>query len=415
MNSSVLKVILSGRMLVLFLMGFSSGIPLLLIGSTLRAWMTEEKIDLTVIGIFSLVGLPYALKFLWAPLMDRYVPPFLGRRRGWMLITQIALMAVISVLGFSSPAQMPWRVAVLAFLVAFFSASQDIVVDAYRREVLTDEELGLGSSLGINGYRIALLTSGALALFLADHFPWKVVYLLMAGLILVGIVTTLSASEPRRNITPPGSLKEALVEPFLDYFKRKEALGILAFVLLYKIGDQMASDMATPFYLKIGFTKTEIAAIAKTFGLGATISGALLGGILMLRLEINRSLWIFGFLQMVSTFCFSLLAQAGPSKPMLAGVIAFENLSGGMGTTAYAAFMASLCNVRFTATQYALLSSLIGIPRVFASAPTGYLAKHLGWSQFFIVCGLAALPGLLLLSRFAPWKKKEPSVAPANF
>ena len=402
-------------MLVLFLMGFSSGIPLLLIGSTLRAWMTEEKIDLTVIGIFSLVGLPYTLKFLWAPLMDRYVPPFLGRRRGWMLITQIALMAVISVLGFSSPAQMPWRVAVLAFLVAFFSASQDIVVDAYRREVLTDEELGLGSSLGINGYRIALLTSGALALFLADHFPWKVVYLLMAGLILVGIVTTLSASEPRRNITPPGSLKEALVEPFLDYFKRKEALGILAFILLYKIGDQMASDMATPFYLKIGFTKTEIAAIAKTFGLGATISGALLGGILMLRLEINRSLWIFGFLQMVSTFCFSLLAQAGPSKPMLAGVIAFENLSGGMGTTAYAAFMASLCNVRFTATQYALLSSLIGIPRVFASAPTGYLAKHLGWSQFFIVCGLAALPGLLLLSRFAPWKKKEPSVAPANF
>jgi PAT family beta-lactamase induction signal transducer AmpG len=414
MNSS-LKVILSGRMLVLFLMGFSSGIPLLLIGSTLRAWMTEEKVDLTVIGIFSLVGLPYALKFLWAPLMDRYVPPFLGRRRGWMLITQIALMAVISVLGFSSPAQMPWRVAVLAFLVAFFSASQDIVVDAYRREVLTDEELGLGSSLGINGYRIALLTSGALALFLADHFPWKVVYLLMAGLILVGIVTTLSASEPRRNITPPGSLKEALVEPFLDYFKRKEALGILAFILLYKIGDQMASDMATPFYLKIGFTKTEIAAIAKTFGLGATISGALLGGILMLRLEINRSLWIFGFLQMISTFCFSLLAQAGPSKPMLAGVIAFENLSGGMGTTAYAAFMASLCNVRFTATQYALLSSLIGIPRVFASAPTGYLAKHLGWSQFFIVCGLAALPGLLLLSHFAPWKKKEPSVAPANF
>ena len=402
-------------MLVLFLMGFSSGIPLLLIGSTLRAWMTEEKVDLTVIGIFSLVGLPYALKFLWAPLMDRYVPPFLGRRRGWLLITQIALMAAISVLGFSSPAQRPWTVAALAFLVAFFSASQDIVVDAYRREVLKDEELGLGSSLGINGYRIALLTSGALALFLADHFPWKVVYLLMAGLILVGIVTTLSASEPRRNITPPGSLKEALVEPFLDYFKRKEALGILAFVLLYKIGDQMASDMATPFYLKIGFTKTEIAAIAKTFGLGATISGALLGGILMLRLEINRSLWIFGFLQMVSTFCFSLLAQAGPSKPMLAGVIAFENLSGGMGTTAYAAFMASLCNVRFTATQYALLSSLIGIPRVFASAPTGYLAKHLGWSQFFIVCGLAALPGLLLLSRFAPWKKKEPSVAPANF
>src|SRR5205809_758070 len=414
MNSS-LKVILSRRMLVLFLMGFSSGIPLLLIGSTLRAWMTEERVDLTVIGIFSLVGLPYTLKFLWAPLMDRYVPPFLGRRRGWLLITQIALMAAISVLGFSSPAQTPWRVAVLAFLVAFFSASQDIVVDAYRREVLKDEELGLGASLGINGYRIALLTSGALALFLADHFPWRVVYLLMAGLILVGIVTTLLALEPRRIMTPPESLKEAVVEPFLDYFKRKDALGILAFILLYKIGDQMASDMATPFYLKIGFTKTEIAAIAKTFGLGATISGALLGGILMLRLEINRSLWIFGFLQMVSTFCFSLLAQAGPSKPMLAGVIAFENLSGGMGTTAYAAFMASLCNVRFTATQYALLSSLIGIPRVFASAPTGYLAKHLGWSQFFIVCGLAALPGLLLLSRFAPWKKKEPSVAPANF
>jgi PAT family beta-lactamase induction signal transducer AmpG len=403
----MIKVIFSRRMFVAFIMGFASGLPLLLTITVLQAWMKEEGVDLTVIGIMSLVGIPYTVKFLWAPVMDRFTIPFLGRRRGWLLIAQIALICSIAGLGFTNPGKNPWLVAFAAFLVTFFSASQDIVVDAYRREDLSDEELGLGSSLYVNGYRVGMLLASGGGLIMADHMSFTMVYLIMAACMLPGVITTLLTPEPIVTAGTPKNMKEAVLNPLVDYFKRKGAILILAFILLYKIGDAMASAMTTPFYLDIGFTKTEIGAIVKLFGFWATIIGGLVGGMLMLRLKINRSLWIFGFLQAVSTAGFALLARIGHNIPTLAGVIAFENLSSGMGTAAYVAFIASITNKKFTATQYALLSSLVGVPRVLASAPTGYLAKNIGWVGFFIFCTLIAIPGILLLMKFAPWNAKE--------
>jgi len=384
-------------MLVSFLMGFSCGVPLLLTLSVLQAWMKDEGVDLTVIGMFSLVGLPYTLKFLWAPVMDRFALPLFGRRRGWLLLFQVLLMAAIAGLGLSNPATNPWLVAGAAFLVTFFSASQDIVVDAYRREDLSDNELGLGSSLYVNGYRVGMLLAGSGGLILSDHFSFQQVYFMMAASLLVGIVTTLLSREPDVAEGTPQTFREAVLQPFVEYFSRDGALLVLLFILLYKIGDQMASTMTIPFYLDIGFTKTQIGAVAKLFGFWATIGGGLLGGILLLRLGIIRSLWIFGILQAVSTAGFSLLAVIGNNLAGLAAVIAFENLAGGMGTAAYVAYMASITNKKFTATQYALLSSLMGVPRVLASAPTGFMAQSMGWFWFFITCTLVAAPGLIVL------------------
>jgi len=395
-------------MLVAFLMGFSSGLPLLLTLTVLQAWMKEEGVDLTVIGAVTLVGLPYTLKFVWAPVLDRFTPPFLGRRRGWLLVFQLALMGAVAGLGQTDPLGNPWMVIAAAFAVTFFSASQDIVIDAYRREDLPDRELGLGSSLYINGYRIGMLLASGGGLILADRIPFSAVYLIMAACLIPGVVTTLLAPEPPLPAGAPTTLKEAVIDPLVEYFQRNGALSILAFILLYKVGDSMASAITTPFYLEIGFSKTEIGAVVKLFGFWATIGGALAGGIAMVRLGIYRSLWIFGVLQALSTAGFALLARIGYSIPLLSGVIAFENLSSGMGTAAYAAFMASITHKRFTATQYALLSSLMGVPRVMASAPSGFLAKHMGWAAFFAFCALAAIPGLLLLYRFAPEIRRNP-------
>jgi PAT family beta-lactamase induction signal transducer AmpG len=393
-------------MLVALVMGFSCGLPLLLTITVLQAWMKEEGVDLTVIGMMALVGLPYTLKFLWAPFLDRFTLPFLGRRRGWLLVAQFALIFSIAGLGFTDPGKNLWIVAFAAFLVTFFSASQDIVVDAYRREDLPDQELGLGSSLYVNGYRVGMLLASGGGLIIADYIPFSMVYLIMAACILPGVLTTLLAPEPMLTHGTPRTIREAVVEPLIEYFNRRGALWILAFILLYKIGDTMASAMTIPFYLDIGFSKTEIGAIVKLFGFWAVIAGTLIGGVLMLRLGINRSLWIFGFLQAISTACFAILARIGHSVSVLSGVIAFENLSSGMGTAAYMAFMASITNKRFTATQYALLTSLMGVPRVLTSAPTGFLAKNMGWASFFIACTLIAIPGMLLLLKFAPWNSK---------
>ena len=396
-------------MMVAFVMGFSCGLPLLLTVSVLQAWMKDEGVDLTIIGMMALVGLPYTLKFLWAPFLDRFTLPFLGRRRGWMLVAQIALTVSIAGLGQSNPVQNPWLLAFAAFLVTFFSASQDIVVDAYRREDLSDEELGLGSSLYINGYRLGMLLASGGGLIMADHMDFSMVYLILAGCMLPGLITTLLTPEPATPAGTPQNMREAVIDPLVEYFSRKGALWILAFILLYKVGDTMAGAMTTPFYLDIGFSKSEIGAIVKLFGFWAVIAGGLAGGIMMLQLGINRSLWIFGFLQAASTAGFALLAKIGYSVPLLSAVIAFENLSSGMGTAAYAAFMASITNKKFTATQYALLTSLMGIPRVLASAPTGFLAENVGWEAFFVFCALIAIPGMLLLFKFAPWNS-EPVV-----
>jgi len=406
LRQSILQVTFSRRMLVAFVMGFACGLPLLLTISVLQAWMKDEGVDLTVIGLMALVGLPYTLKFLWAPFLDRFSLPFLGRRRGWMLVAQIALVVSIVSLGQSDPVQNPWLLAFAAFLVTFFSASQDIVVDAYRREDLADEELGLGSSLYVNGYRVGMLLASGGGLIMADHMDFSMVYLILAGCMLPGLITTLLTPEPEVPAGTPKTMRQAVVDPLVEYFSRQGALWILAFVLLYKIGDTMASAMTTPFYLDIGFSKSEIGAVVKLFGFWATIAGGLAGGITMIRLGINRSLWIFGFLQSVSTAGFALLANVGYSIPLLSAVIAFENLSSGMGTAAYVAFMASITNKKFTATQYALLTSLMGIPRVLASAPTGFLVKNVGWETFFIFCALIAIPGMLLLLKFAPWNEE---------
>lgn len=397
MNPTFLGQLFSPRILVAFLMGFSCGVPLLLTSSVLQAWMTELKVDLTVIGLYSLVGLPYTLKFLWAPVFDRFTLPLFGRRRGWMLVLQLLLILALIGLGLTDPAQTPWLVALAAFFVTFLSASQDIVIDAYRREDLSDNQLGLGSSFYVNGYRVGMLLAGSGGLILADYLAFSQVYLLMAGSLLVGVVTTLLCREPELTRGTPHSFTEAVWAPFAEYFSRDRALLLLLFILLYKLGDQMASTLTTPFYLDLGFSKTQIGAVAKLFGFWSALAGGLIGGAILLRIGIIRSLWIFGILQAAAILSFTALALIGNSLVALAVAIMLEQLTSGMGTSAYVAYMASLTNKRFTATQYALLSSCMGIPRVIIAAPAGWVAEQTGWPLFFVGCTLAAIPGLLLL------------------
>ncbi|MCP5157865.1 MAG: AmpG family muropeptide MFS transporter [Gammaproteobacteria bacterium] len=404
----ILRIFFSGRMLVALLMGFSSGLPLLLTGSVLQAWMSGAGVDLGTIGLFALVGLPYTLKFAWAPFLDRYtLSAALGRRRGWLLLIQLALTLAIVGLGLANPGVNPLGVAAAALLVTFFSASQDIVIDAYRRESLADDEQGLGASFYVNGYRVGMLLASGGGLILADFIPFSWVYFFLGSAMLAGIVTTLFAREPEVAMGAPKTLYEAVVQPFLEYFSRQDAIWILLFILLYKIGDTMATHITTPFYLDLGFSKTEIGTVVKLFGFWATVTGGLVGGMLILHWGIYRSLWRFGLLQMVTILGFVALAQTGHSVPVLALVITGENLAGGMGTSAYIAFMASLTNKKFTATQYALLSSLMGIPRVVLAAPTGYLAELFGWEGFFWFCTLTAIPGLWLLTRFRVWMESN--------
>ena len=401
-----MKKMFSRQMFVSFVMGFSSGLPLLLTLSTMQAWLKDYNVTNTKIGLMALLGTPYTLKFLWAPIFDRFTISKLGRRKGWLLIIQICLAGVIMSIGQVNPAQNLTVFSIFALLITFFSASQDIVIDAYRREDLQDEELGLGSSLAVNGYRIGMLVAGGGALFMGDYMEWSMVYFTMGLCMLIGIITTIFTPEPDVAEGTPRNIKETIIEPLLDYFKRDGALMMLVFIFLYKVGDQMASTMSMPLYLDTGFSKSEVGAIVKLFGFWATIIGGLLGGSLMLKLGIFRSLVLFGFLQMISTAGFWLLHVVGKSNFLLTGVIAFENLSGGMGTAAYVAFMASLTNKKYTATQYALLSSLMGVPRVFAAAPTGWMTDQFGYGFFFIFCTLIAIPGLIILYKYVPRPKE---------
>ena len=415
-SGDILRIALSGRMLAALLMGFSSGLPLLLAtGSVLQAWLKETGVDLGTIGLFALVGLPYTLKFLWAPLLDRFAPiAGMGRRRGWLLLIQVALMAAIVSLGFTDPAQSLPLVTLAALLTAFCSASQDIVIDAYRRESLADDEQGLGASFYVNGYRVGMLLASGGGLILADFIPFQAVYWVMAAAMLPGLITTALCIEPLMSAGTPRTLREAIVQPFVEYFSRQDAALILLFVLLYKVGEMMASQMSTPFYLDLGFSKTEIGTVVKLFGFWATVIGGLIGGVLILRLGIYRALWLFGVLQAIGLIGFVILARLGHSVPGLALAISSENLFSGMATTAYVAFMATLTNKKFTATQYALLSSLMGIPRVIVNTPTGYLAEWLGWEGFFVFCMAATVPGLWLLTRFRAWMDVEQTAVAPN-
>lgn len=395
-----LEVFRSPRVAAVLFLGFASGLPLALSSGTLQAWMTVAGVDIKTIGLFSLVGLPYTIKFLWAPVMDRYAPGFLGRRRGWIALSQLVLIGVIAVMGAMDPTRSPLALALLALGLALASASQDIVFDAYRTDVLKEAERGLGAAVSVLGYRIAMLVSGALALILSDHIGWRNTYWLMAGLMGIGLIATLLAPEPDQQVRPPRTLGEAVVGPLEEFFARPEAIVLLLLIVLYKLGDAFAGSLTTAFLIRgLGFTPTDVGAINKGLGLFATIFGALFGGGLMVRLGLYRALLIFGVLQAVSNLAFMLLAWAGRSYGLMVLAVAFENISGGMGTAAFVALLMALCDQRFSATQYALLSALAAIGRVFVGPPSGLLVDAAGWVWFFFCTFLVALPGLILLSR----------------
>jgi PAT family beta-lactamase induction signal transducer AmpG len=371
-------------------------------------WLRTEGVGLAEIGFFALVQFPYTWKFLWAPIMDRYTLPFLGHRRGWILVTQLALLVSIGALGFLKPAMSLWAVAYLAAAVAFFSASQDIVLDAYRRELLPDVELGLGNSIHVQAYRLSGLIPGGLGLILADRLPWHMVFIIVALFMVVGIVMTMVIAEAIKEPTPPRSLKESVIEPFREFIGRAglgSALLVLAFLFFYKLGDNMATALQTPFFHDVGFSGTQIGTIAKFVGTTAAIVGGLVGGLIMVKVSINRALWVFGFVQITSILGFALLSVVGANPWMLAFAMAFEYLGVGLGTAALTAFMARSTNVAFAATQFALFTALISVPRVLASATTGLIVEQTGWTNFFLICTLLAVPGMLLLVKVAPWNE----------
>ena len=393
-----LDVYRSRRIGMMLIFGFSSGLPLALTGGTLQAWMTVVGVDLRTIGVFSLVGLPYTLKFLWSPLMDRYVPPWLGRRRGWMISTQVVLFFAIFAMAFGSPQHAVGTVALLALFVAFASASQDIVIDAYRTDLLREAERGAGTAVYVMGYRIAMLVSGAGALILSDRIGWRNTYLVISFVMAIGMVGTLFGPEPDIQVKPPKSLREAVWGPLKDFFSRQGAVTILFFIVLYKLGDAYAGTLTTAFLIRgAGFSPTDVGTVNKGLGLISLIVGATVGGSLMVRLGLFRSLLYFGMLQAVSNLSFMVLAWAGKSYPMMIFAVAFENLAGGMGTSAFVAFLMGLCDHRYSATQFALLSSLAVLGRVFISPTSGYVVESLGWANFFFLTALTALPGLALL------------------
>jgi MFS transporter, PAT family, beta-lactamase induction signal transducer AmpG len=398
-------IIFNKRMLICVFTGFSSGLPLYILISLLPAWLRSEGVDLKAIGLFSLISLPFTWKFLWAPLLDRYSPP-LGRRRGWLLITQLALLFSIPAFGYLHAQLDIWTVAYLATTVAFFSATQDIALDAYRREILPDIELGLGNVIHVNAYKIAGLVPGSLSLILADHLPWHSVFIITALFMLPGFIMTLLVKEPEVKGGAPKTLKQAVIEPFHEFIARngiRSALTILAFIFLYKLGDSMATALATPFYLDMGFSKTEIGLVAKNAGLWASVAGGILGGIWMIQLGINRALWLFGLVQMVAILGFAWLALVGHDVLVLALVIGFEAFGVGLGTAAFVAYIAQTTHPLYTATQFALFTSLAAVPRTVANAGTGFMVERMGWFNFFIACFLLAVPGMLLLYKIAPW------------
>jgi MFS transporter, PAT family, beta-lactamase induction signal transducer AmpG len=398
--SPYIQVYRSKRVAMMLVLGFSSGLPLALTGGTLQAWMTVAGVDLRTIGVFALVGLPYTVKFLWSPFMDRFVPPWLGRRRGWMIATQLSLFVGILAMAFSSPEHSVSTLALLALLVAFASASQDIVVDAYRTDLLHEKERGAGTAVYVTAYRIAMLVAGALALILSEQIGWRNTYVLMAALMVVGMMGALFGPEPAVNGRPPGTLREAVWGPLQDFFSRSGAVTILLFIVLYKLGDAYAGTLTTAFLIRgAGFSPTDVGTVNKGLGLISVIVGAALGGSLMVRLGLFRALLLFGLLQAVSNLSFMVLAWLGKSYPMMIFAVAFENLSGGMGTSAFVAFLMGLCNHRYSATQFALLSSLAVLGRVFVSPSSGYIVEITGWAGFFFITALTALPGLGLLFR----------------
>lgn len=385
-------------MFVMLLLGFSSGLPLPLTSGTLQAWLTVTGIDITTIGIFALIGLPYTIKFLWSPFMDRFVPPWLGRRRGWVFLTQVALLTGIVSMAFLSPERAPLMLALAALIVTFMSASQDIVIDAYRTDVLPDVERGMGAAVFVFGYRIAMIVAGAVALIFSEIVGWQTTYLIMAAVMVVGMSGTFIGKEPDKKVAPPKTMQEAAWGPLKDFLSRRSSMLMILLIVFYKLGDAYAGALTTTFLIRgVHFSPTDVGTINKGMGLVATIVGALFGGAFMVKLGLFRSLLAFGFLQMVSNLSFMVLAWTGKSYAMLVVAVAFENLSGGMGTAAFVAFLMALCNPRFSATQFALLSSLSALGRVLVSPTSGFAVELIGWTNFFLFSTFTALPGLWLV------------------
>lgn len=427
---SLKEAILNRRMLVCIFNGFTAGLPLYYIFQFVPAWLRTQDVDLKTIGLFALVQLPYTFKLFWAPVLDTWVPPFLGRRRGWMLISQIGCMLAMASLAFFDPGKSLQSIVILVTLVAVFSATQDIVLDAYRRELLPDNELGLGNSFYQNAYRVAGFIPGGLGLILADYIPWTMANLVVAAFMLVGVIHTLMIREVGDSYIAPKNLKKAYFEPFLEFFNRdgvSQALMILAFMFLYKLGDTMATALATPFYIDMGFSLTQIGSLIKLTNFWAMLVGAFLGGIFIYRYGINKSLWVFGVMQWLTIYGFAWLSMVGDSVPVLIFVLVMEYLAAGLGTSAFMAYIAKVSSKAFTGTQLAMFSALFALGRSAASATTGYLIEGvdgddgwlfdlfgqwsgLGWTNFFFLCGFIAIPGMVLLFWIAPWNESKVKV-----
>jgi len=408
--SSYLNVFKSRKMAAITLLGFASGLPYLLTRDALQAWMTQagQGVD-TVVWLTSLVGIPYSFKFLWSPFIDRFAIPFLGRRRGWIVVIQLLLVGAIALMSQQNPSRGLYLLAINAVLIAFLGASQDITIDAYRTDVLKPTELGAGAGVFVLGYRIAILMTGWLGLRLADQILWSQVYIVMGGLMVLSMITPFWAPEAEDSIKPPANLIDSVILPFQDFFHRYGNKGayILVFILLYKLGDSLAAVVSLPFLLKTGFSQTAIADIRNGLGLIATIVGTLTGGAILSKIGVNRSLWIFGGLQAISNLGYLILALSGQNYPLMILTVNIENFCAGLGTAAFVGFLMSLCNPSFSATQYALLSSLMAVSRDLVVSPAGELAKATNWPTFFLISILVAIPGLLLLPYFAPWKQQN--------
>ncbi len=401
-SPSLFSVLCNCRIFTVALLGFFSGLPLALTAGTLQAWLTVSGVDIVNIGILSLVAVPYVYKFLWSPFMDRFTPPYLGRRRGWMLITQLGLLGLLIFMALQDPGVSPWFVGGIALMVAFVSASQDISIDAYRTELLRPDELGFGMGMFVSTYRLANVLSSGGALILADHWGWRATYILMGLLMGVGALVSYFAPEPQGQAKPPVSLYLAIVRPFAEFLKRDKAIAILIFIILYKLGDAFSLSLTSAFLLNgVGFSLSEVGAITKILGMLATIVGALVAGVFMVRLGIFRALMYFGILQAISNLMFMWLAVAGKNILLLCMTIGLENLCAGMGTAAFLAFLVKLCDKHYTATQIALFSALAAVGRVSVGPLSGVIVEHMGWVHFYFFSFLAGLPGLFVLGFIA--------------
>ncbi|WP_144770023.1 AmpG family muropeptide MFS transporter [Herbaspirillum sp. SJZ099] len=400
---------LNRRMLICVFLGFTSGLPLFILLSLLQAWLAKSGLNVKTLGLFALVMFPYTWKFVWSPLMDRFHFGKMGRRRGWMFFTQLLLFLGIGCMGMLDPLTQVPTIAFMASVVAFLSASQDIAIDAFRREILPDDELGLGSAIHVNAYKLSGMVPGALSLVLADRMPWASVFWITAAFMLPGLLCSLLVKEPKVYGVPPKSLYEAVVLPFREFIARggwRSAAWVLGFIFFYKLGDSMATALATKFYIDLGFSMTEIGVVSKTTSLWASVAGGIIGGIWMVKLGINRALWVFGVLQAIPILGFAWLAHVGASLPTLAAVIGLEAFGVGLGTTAFVAYIMRETDPRYTATQFALFTSLMAVPRTFVNSSVGYVVAETGWLTFFVICFVLALPGMLMLPRIAPWNEK---------